>query len=177
MHSNSIEACTSSVTNMVRRLLECYCIRPHQDYTFICIDSGKCVELLTVAKSTARLAKNLANKLRGRDVTMFTLGVHTARLCGSRLQPLLGILHLLPSKPCNHYIVVNEKGERLFTYGRDVFQENVLEAKIDSRCNYLPLLVVNRYGDILGFAKPRHLRGRVIFQNALDVGWYLRSGV
>ncbi len=78
-------------------------------------------------------------------------------------------------------VYVNEKGEMLFLYGRDVFAESVLRATSDVEENDI-VFVCNRNGDILGIGKARfdarrikEAGSRVVVENLVDRGEYLRK--
>ncbi len=71
----------------------------------------------------------------------------------------------------NNKIVVNEKAEQLFLYGRDIFKESIVKEykrfKLGERC-----LVLNKRHEVLGIGKYE----RNIVKNLMDRGWYLRRG-
>ena len=77
---------------------------------------------------------------------------------------------------------VNERGEMLFLYGRDIFSESVVKASPDIKENDI-VFVCNKAGDILGIGKSRYeadkLRSvekdRVVVENLVDRGEYLRK--
>ncbi len=68
-------------------------------------------------------------------------------------------------------IIVNEKAEQLFLYGKDIFENSILKSfkkfKYGERC-----LVLNKHHETLGIGK---YMGKVI-KNLMDRGWYLRKG-
>jgi 60S ribosome subunit biogenesis protein NIP7 len=78
-------------------------------------------------------------------------------------------------------VYVNDRGEMLFLYGRDIFSESVVKATEDIRENDI-VFVCNRAGDILGLGKSRYsadkLRSvekeRIVVENLVDRGEYLR---
>lgn len=79
-------------------------------------------------------------------------------------------------------IYVNDRGEMLFLYGRDIFSESVVKATPDIKENDI-VFVCNKAGDILGIGKSRYeadkLRSvekdRVVVENLVDRGEYLRK--
>ena len=160
--------CPEQVARELQGLLACYRARLRARLALLCVRSRHCLEVLAADEAAARLAKRLS-------LPPFTAGIHVARLCRGRLHPLLGLLAVIDGVR-DHYAVVDEEAEKLFLYGRDVFRERVVELKVAERCGSQPLIVVNRFGDPLGFAAYRP-QGRVILANLLDAGWYLRSGV
>ena len=175
MSSSPPLACPQTVVEEVKNAVHCYTGSRRVSGRLLCAESRKCVEVFAVEERTAKLLSMLSG-IEGLEI--FVAGIHVARMCTGKLRLLLGFTTLLDLPVTNHYVVVNEAGEKLFTYGRDVLPESVVEEKIDKKCrDTLPVLVLTQRKEPLGFAKPRSERGRVIFQNVLDVGWYLRSGV
>ena len=167
--AQGLSPCPPHVVELVRKALRCY--GGASGVELLCVLSD-CIEVLAVARRAAVLALEL------RDA-VFTAGVHVARLCSGRLLMLLGALQLVRGRVVSHYIVVTEHGEKLFLYGRDVLPESVVEERLDEAClrSGVPVAVLNQHGDPLGYALPRR-RGRIIiYENLLDAGWYLRSGV
>jgi 60S ribosome subunit biogenesis protein NIP7 len=79
-------------------------------------------------------------------------------------------------------VYVNEKGEMLFLYGRDIFSESVVKATSDIGENDI-VFVCNKAGDILGIGRSRYEAGklrsvekdRVVVENLVDRGEYLRK--
>lgn len=75
---------------------------------------------------------------------------------------------------------VNEKGEMLFLYGRDIFTESVIEVG-EFKENEI-VFVCNRYNDIIGIGRSRfdsfrifeQERDRVVIENLVDRGAYIR---
>ncbi|ACV23918.1 PUA domain-containing protein [Methanocaldococcus fervens] len=67
----------------------------------------------------------------------------------------------------NNYAVINEKGEVLFLYGRDVFKKSIMEVKGSGR-----IAVFNKNREFLGIGI---FDGKMI-KNIKDKGWYLREG-
>ncbi len=79
-------------------------------------------------------------------------------------------------------VFVNEKGEMLFLYGRDIFSSSVIKADRDVRENDI-VFVCNGDGDLLGIGKSRFdfkklrnvERDRIVVENLIDRGEYLRK--
>ena len=67
----------------------------------------------------------------------------------------------------NNYAIVNEKGETLFLYGRDIFKESIIEVKGSGR-----IAIFNKNREVLGIG----LWDGKIIKNIKDKGWYLREG-
>ncbi len=79
-------------------------------------------------------------------------------------------------------VFVNERGEMLFLYGRDIFAESVVKVTEDVRENDV-VFVCNTKGDILGIGRARFdarrmrevAKDRVVVENLVDRGEYLRK--
>jgi len=79
-------------------------------------------------------------------------------------------------------VFVNEKGEMLFLYGRDIFAESVVDVTKDVKENDI-VFVCNTKGDVLGIGKARFdakrmkevEKDRVVVENLIDRGEYLRK--
>jgi len=78
-------------------------------------------------------------------------------------------------------IIVSEKGEQLFLYGRDILEESIIEVgsfvKLGSK-----VIIFNKFYEPLGLgvmvkrSDKRTGKPKVIVKNILDRGWYLRKG-
>lgn len=140
-----------------------------EGYELVCVDSGECVEVLVVRASAYEKIPTLGGELTGK---VFSVGVHSARVCRDEFKPLLGLLNVLRGRVRRGYVVVNEKSEKVFLYGRDILPEGVLEMK-PSGCKGV-LVVLNKKLEPIGWARAS---GGGVIKNMLDLGWYLRSGI
>ncbi|ABR55103.1 Protein of unknown function UPF0113 [Methanococcus vannielii SB] len=66
-----------------------------------------------------------------------------------------------------NYAVINQKGESLFLYNRDVFDTSIIEIVGDGK-----VVIFNENRELLGIGK---YDGKII-KNTMDRGWYLRHG-
>ncbi len=79
-------------------------------------------------------------------------------------------------------VYVNDRGEMLFLYGRDLFSGSIVKVTEDVKENDF-VMVCNKDGDIIGIGKSRFdadvIRSiesdRVVVENLLDRGEYLRK--
>lgn len=128
-------------------------------------------ELFLCTKEAWEL-RNLAN-LNGLGVKVGEIGSRRVRLTLEGASVLAGN---------RKRVFVNEKGEMLFLYGRDVFASSVLDVDGDVRENDV-VFVVDTYGDVLGLGKARFdgIRmleeddEKVVVENLVDRGEYLRK--
>ncbi len=68
-------------------------------------------------------------------------------------------------------VFVKEKGELMFTLGRDILKESVIKEEGDPRIGDL-VFVLNERGECIGIAEKR----KNFYKNVLDIGWYIRHG-
>ncbi|BEP18060.1 hypothetical protein PYJP_14120 [Pyrofollis japonicus] len=111
-------------------------------------------------------------------VEIITAGIHSFRI-KKKVLPLLGFTSIIRRyglTPMKGYAIVNEKGEKLFLYGRDVFSNNIIELR-EPGCRQGYIIVLNMYKEPLGWGKVRRDHDTIYIQNVIDAGWYLRSGV
>ncbi len=111
------------------------------------------------------------------NLNPFTLGVKIGEL-GRRLRITLEGGEILSKRYDGKRVLVNEKGEMLFLYGRDLFGESVIECSDDIKENDI-VFVYSRSGYLgLGRARVDHTRikeNRVVVNNLVDKGEYLRK--
>ncbi len=106
------------------------------------------------------------------DVNPYFAGLYIGDIKGNKF--ILGLEGAsIFSKHCDKKVVVDKKTEQLVLYGRDIFSKSVRglnnEAKIGDR-----ILIVNEKNECLGIGKLK--KGKVIVENLMDRGWYLRKG-
>ncbi len=171
-----IRQCGKEMVDLVVNLLSCYldekeAYKRLKDRTLVCIESREGIEVLLCSQHAAKMLthQNIRDKL-------FTAGIHIARIRGGRVKPLLGLLNLI-GRPSRGYAVVNEKAEKLFLYGRDVFPSSLIElVRPPEHCSNIIVVLNPRYEPI-GWGKLKPTKGGPFIQNLLDLGWYLRCGV
>ncbi len=79
-------------------------------------------------------------------------------------------------------VFVNETGEMLFLYGRDIFASSIIKTDRDVKENDI-VFVCNKDGDILGIGRSRYdgarikdvEKDRVVIENLVDRGEYIRG--
>lgn len=107
---------------------------------------------------------DVARDIERRKITPYALGVEIGTLT-EEFEPSIQLADLLAGKT-EEKTVINEEGEKLFSYGRDVFVQNILEGK--ERGNRI---VVNRRGEVQGFG---FFDGEML-RNVVDKGFYVRG--
>ena len=140
-----------------------------EGFELYCVESDECTEILLCASEPVSRVLTFKRSLRDN---IFSMGVHVARLCGGEFKPLLGLLNILRGKLKRGYVIVNQKSERVFLYGRDILPEGIIELK-PSGCKGL-LVVLNEKLEPLGWGK---ISSGGVVKNLIDLGWYLRSGI
>ncbi len=175
--------CKEDVIEELKKLLHrCYKLRAAHEiisYTY-CVTSKNKVNIYYY-KSQEELARlypklnNIVDKLVSLGIQYALYKVETAKLYPSL--GLLTIIRLLNSPPTSHYVIVESKAAMLFTYGRDILHDSIIKLNHNQECKRYPLIVMNEEVEPIGFGTLKRMNGRVLIQNILDVGWYLRSGV
>ncbi len=146
----------------------------------LCRKKDNTVDLYAARENIVRELASIRPAIENSRAEIFTAGIHIARIKRGKITPLLGLLAIIrlaeKIPPPTGYAVVNEKAEKLFLYGKDVFQENILKLS-QPGCNKNYVIVLNEHNDALGWGRIRKQQNTIYIQNIIDVGWYLRSGV
>lgn len=98
----------------------------------------------------------------------FSLGLPLGEVTSKGFKPSFALLDLC--KDTNNKITIQNEAEWLFTCGRDIFPEKVMD-KGELRDTFL---VVNEQGFVLGLAKKEQKGKNLIYKNLLDRGDFLR---
>ncbi|MFP3263511.1 MAG: hypothetical protein RXQ62_03565 [Nitrososphaeria archaeon] len=160
-----LRRCTREELDLIRSEVLCHSSGGLVGLDVLCAGApgSGCVEVLVVHPSASAEAL-------GGGRPPFLAGVHAARICGGRVEPLMGLLSALWGSIDRGYLIVDERAEAVFLYGRDVLPRGVIR-RSPSPCG--TYAVLNRRREPLGWARRR---GRV-YANLVDAGWYLRSGL
>lgn len=130
-------------------------------------------------KELFALSKDLAEFLKKLDTdVVYNAGIKVGEV-GNRLRLSLEGSFWLVRKD-KKKVWVNERGEMLFLYGRDIFSSSVVRAG-DFGENEI-VFVSNKHGDIIGIGKSRFPAekiwdvdpDRVVIENLTDRGEYIR---
>ncbi len=139
------------------------------------------VLLVNDKKEVFGLSKDLANFVERFKLNYFCIGIKLGEVGSRRFRfALEGTFYLIKKEKKRVY--VDEKGEMLFLYGRDIFARSVVSVTEDVRENDI-VFVCNKRGDILGLGKSRFDserykevdEDRVVVENLVDRGEYLRK--
>jgi 60S ribosome subunit biogenesis protein NIP7 len=95
---------------------------------------------------------------------VYAAGVEMGVL-NSEFEPSISCADVVAEMSCEK-IVINEKGEKLFSYGRDVFLPNIVGGTSPG-----DTIVVNERGEVLGIG---YFNGEML-ENVVDKGFYLRG--
>lgn len=134
-------------------------------------------KLLAREKELFAIAKDLHEFLRQRDLECIA-GVKIGEI-GKRLRLTLeGSFWLMKNE--KKKVWVNERGEMLFLYGRDIFAGSL--TKTGEFDENEVVFVCNEFGDILGMGRSRFKssilkelpKEKVVIENLVDRGAYLR---
>lgn len=117
-------------------------------------------KVFLVEKEVLKVARELGK----RGVVPYAVGTEIGTFLKG-FEPSIGLADVL-FKYTGMKTVVNEEGEKLFSYGRDVFVQNVVEGKEEGN-----RIVVNENDEVLGFG---FFDGEMV-KNVVDKGFYLRG--
>ena len=141
---------------------------------------GEIVILESKRKEVYLISAELHDFLKEKDIKPTFAGLKLGEV-GRRFRfTVEGAFFLVKKK--KKRVWVNEKGEMLFLYGRDIFSESVVKVSPDVRENDI-VFVCNKAGDILGIGKSRYEadkirsveKDRIVVENLVDRGEYLRK--
>ncbi len=128
--------------------------------------------------------KKIIDEILEKRKHPYALGFHVGRIRESKFIPSLELGYAAVTKT-NVYVIVNDKGEKNFLYGKDIFTESVIDIGTNIREKQIVLVLNGRHeytgiGRALGTITKRGnkilARRKVIIKNIIDLGWYLRRG-
>ncbi len=124
--------------------------------------------MVCIGKKVFLVKENILEIVREIEMktgrTPYAVGVEIGTLL-REFEPSLELAELI-CEYTEEKAVVNEEGEKLFSYGRDVFLENVRNGKTRGK-----KIVVNERGEVLGFG----FFDGAMLKNVVDKGFYLRG--
>ncbi len=179
-------SCDNDTLFLLNRLLECIAnstirdLEEKLEVKTICRRLGK--KKPAYVYFADRHLINFLKELSKRSINyqdIVSIGVHVAIVEHRTIKPTLGLLNFLALLGIkDNYIVVNDVAEKHFLYGRNVFEDNIVQIRSNTACPHNIFVVVNNEYIPLGWGRLGRAGGkglRVI--NLIDLGWYLRSGV
>ena len=103
-------------------------------------------------------------------------GIYLGKTQNGDFLPSFNLLRIIAEKQANK-VFIDRKTAWLFICGRDIFKKGILKA-IGSKCKGDYTLVLNEYGECLGFGKIEtnldNGKEEVAIKNILDIGDFLR---
>ncbi len=114
-----------------------------------------------VDKEVLKTAKDIEAHLK---VIPYAAGIEIGML-RERFEPSLELADVI-ARYTEEKVIITEEGEKLFSYGRDVFLENVTEGKTVGE-----KIVMNEKSEVLGLG---FFDGSMLV-NVIDKGFYLRG--
>ncbi len=124
---------------------------------------GERIELFAVSEGVLKILERMPKH-------PFCVGFYLGEVKRGRFFPSLQLI-VNYGKFGKRKVFVREKGEILFTMGRDVLEESVLREEGDIREGDV-VFILNEKRECLGMGR----REGNIYKNILDVGWYIRHG-
>ena len=110
--------------------------------------------------------KELKDKI---DLEPFSVGLPLGELKENKFVPSPALLDML-CKYSDKKVHVNEKGQEVFLYGNDVFEENITKGRDKEGL----VLVINDKEECLGYGDMIFKGKKKVLKNILDRGDYLR---
>ncbi len=130
-------------------------------------------------------AKKIIDEILEKKKHPYALGFHVGRIRKNKFIPSLELGYAAVAKT-NAYVIVNNKGEKNFLYGKDIFTESIIDIGTTIREKQVVLVLNDKHeytgiGRSLGAITKRRdqilvPRRKVIIKNIIDLGWYLRRG-
>ena len=114
-----------------------------------------------VDEEVLKTAKDIEAQLK---VIPYAVGVEIGML-KKRFEPSLELADVI-ARYTEEKVIITEEGEKLFSYGRDVFLENITEGKTVGE-----KVVMNEKSEVLGLG---FFDGNMLV-NVIDKGFYLRG--
>jgi ribosome biogenesis protein Nip4 len=160
------------VTSMLSRVVKCQADRilPGKLYGQY---GGPHIDIYSLSEDMELRARQLLS----HGINPYSAGLYTAMISKNRkIIPSLDLAkHIwMQCTPTEYrHTVVNEAGEKIFLYGKDVFHANIVQTNTDSGLT----IVTNMYGEPLGWGFLKRKNGKeLLIENIKDVGWYVRAG-
>lgn len=111
----------------------------------------------------------------------FVMGLAIGELKKEFVPSVAGVdLFARSGKRNRHYIIVNEKAEKLVLYGRDIMGDSIIEASDMLDENEL-VAILNDKGEAIGVGRTRFAgilllqKGKITITTIADAGYYLRE--
>ncbi len=144
-----------------------------EDHEILIKDEGK--------REAYALSRELLNFIGRFKMNYVCVGIKIGEVGSRRFRFTLEGAYYLARKERKR-VYVDEKGEMLFLYGRDIFARSVVKVTSDVEENDV-VFVCNSKGDVLGLGKSRFPASRfkdvdedrVVVENLIDRGEYLRK--
>lgn len=106
----------------------------------------------------------------------FYAGTYLGKAKDGKFFPSFNLLGIIAQKKANR-VIVDKKTEWLFICGRDIFKQGITNVTGSTKKGDY-VLVLNAYGECLGFGKILHnldgKRAGLAVENILDIGDFLR---
>ena len=149
------------VSNKERNVIQEYLLQFKVDIN--CLEG----ELVCIGKKVFLVGGEvlkIAEGIKRKGVTPYALGVEIGTL-SEGFEPSIELAEVI-SGVTDEKTVITAEGEKLFSYGRDVFLQNIVEGRVKG-----DRVVVNEEDEVLGFG---FFDGEML-KNVIDKGFYLRG--
>jgi ribosome biogenesis protein Nip4 len=99
----------------------------------------------------------------------YSEGLPLGELKNNKFIPSIALLDIL-AKYSDRKVFVNKKGETVFLYSREIYEENLDKSNVDEGV----CLVLNNLGEVLGYGELIKKGRNKLIKNLLDRGDFLR---
>jgi len=114
------------------------------------------------------MSKELKELKESINLEPYSAGTFLGELKNNKFMPSIALLDILAGYS-DKKVIINEKGQTMFLYGKDVFPENFEKSSIDKGI----CLVLNEENEVLGYGELKKGK-RNILMHILDRGDFLR---
>lgn len=136
------------------------------------LDEAKIVK---IGKNYYLADKEFRNVRSAVNREVYSLGIYLGQDAGKFFEPSPALIDLLSKLPGadKRKIVVNEKAESLFLYGRNILLDSISRNPNNIDSGYV--FVQNERDENLGYGIFQKQLEQIIIKNLLDKGFYLRK--
>jgi len=114
------------------------------------------------------MSKELKELKDSINLEPYSAGIFLGELKNNKFMPSIALLDILANYT-DKKLFINEKGQTMFLYGKDVFPENFEKCSVDEGI----CLVLNEKNEVLGYGELKKDK-KIILKHILDRGDFLR---
>ncbi len=104
------------------------------------------------------------------DIKPYSIGLKLGEIKDKQFLPSFSLLDII-SKYTKQKIILNDRGENIFLYKKDVFEANIKKSYVKIGI----CIVLNKHDEVLGYGLLKMSKQRRMLKPILDRGDYLRK--